>query len=103
MTIPRFLEGLSERRDRRRSCVAVSVRVVDRAGGNMGWVLDVGVTEATLCGVAPESSGVACGRVTASVNHMGWYRFRTRVARMRWRVVRCVWGCLMIFHSMCGA
>ena len=103
MIISRFLEGVSERRDGRSSCVAVSVRVVDGAGGNMGWVLDVGATEAIPCGVAHESSGVACGGVAASVNQRGWYRFRARVARMRWRVLRCVWGCLMIFHSMCGA
>ena len=97
------MEGLGERRDGRSSCAAVPVRVVDRAGGNVGWVLDVGATEARLCGVAHEASGVACGRVAASVNHMGWYRFRARVASMRWRVFRCVLGCLIIFHSMCGA
>ena len=103
MIISRFLEGVSERRDGRSSCVVVAVRVVDRAGGNMGWVLDVGATEAIPRGVAYESAGVACGGVADSVNQMGWYRFRARVARMRWRVLRCVWGCLMIFHSMCGA
>ena len=76
MTIPRFLEGLSERRDGRSSCAAVLVRVVDGAGSNVGWVRDVGATEARLCGVAHEASGVVCGGVAASVNHMGWYHFR---------------------------
>ena len=73
MTISRFLEGLSERMDGRSSFVAVSVRVVDWVGGNVGWVLDVGATEARLCGVAHESSGVACGGVVASVNQIGWF------------------------------
>ena len=68
MTIPRFLEGLSERMDGRSSCAAVLVRVVDEVGSNVGWVRDVGATEARLCRVAHKSSGVACGGVAASVN-----------------------------------
>jgi len=66
-------------------------------------VRDAGTTDARLCIVALEAPGVVFGGVASSVNHMGWYRLRARVAKMRWRVFRCGWGCLMIFHTMCGA
>ena len=69
----------------------------------MGWVRDAGATEDRLCSVALEASGGAFGGVASSVNYMGWYCLRARVAIMRWRVVKCVWGCLMILHTICGA
>ena len=107
MTVPvgrgRFLDGLGKRRDGRSSYAAVPVCVDDGTGVNMGWVRDTGVTEARLCSVALEALGVTFGGVPSSVNQMGWYRLRARVARMRWRICRCVWSCLIIFHTMCGA
>ena len=96
------MEGLGERRDGRSSCAADPVRVGDGAGGGVGWVRDAVATEARLCGVALEALCVVFGGVASSVNHMGWYRLRAIVARMRWMVCRCVWGCLMIFHTMYG-
>ena len=89
-------------RDRRSSCASVPVCVGDGAGSDVGWVRDAGVTEARLCIVALEALGVVVGGVASSVNHIGLYRLRAIVARMRWRVRRCVWGCRMIFHTMCG-
>ena len=76
------MEGLGARRDGRSSCVAVPVRVGDVAGGDVGWVRDAGGTEARLGSVALEALGVAFCEVASSVNHMGWYRLRVRVARV---------------------
>ena len=89
--------------DGRSSCAWVPGCVGDGAGGDVGCVRDTGATEARLCIVAPEALGVAVGGVASSVNYIGWYRLRAIVARMRWRVRRCVLGCRMNFHTMCGA
>ena len=97
------MEGLGEIRDGRSSCASIPVCVGDWAGGDVGWVRDADATDARLCIVALEALGVVVGGMASSVNHIGWYRLREIVARMRWRVRRCVWGSRMIFHTMCGA
>ena len=100
LTVPggmgRLLEGVGERRDGKSNCASVVGCVGDGACGE-GW------TEARLCTVVPDALDVAAGVVASLVNHIGWYRLSAIVARMRWSVRRCVWGCLMIFHAMCGA
>ena len=97
------MEGVGERRDGKSIGASVLGCVGDGACGDVGWVRDVGATEARRCTVVPDALGVAAGVVASLVNHIGWYRFRAIVARMRWRVRGCVWGCRMIFHTMCGA
>ena len=74
------------------SCAAVLGCDGDGADGDVGWVRDSGATEVRLCSVATEALGVAVCEVASSVNQIGWYRLRAIVARMRWRVWRCVWG-----------
>ena len=64
---------------------------------------DESTNEAIPYSVSIESSGVAFGGVASSVNHMGWYRLRVRVARRRWMVYWCVLDCRTIFQTMCGA
>ena len=83
----RFLEGLGERRDGMSSCVAVPVRVVDDTDVGIGWLRDAGANEAILFSSSLESPSVAFGGVVSSVNHMGWYGLRARVAKMRWEYV----------------
>ena len=97
------MEVVGERRDGKSNCATVVGCVGDGACGDVGWVRDAGGTEARLWTVVPDALDVAAGVVASLVNHIGWYRLRAIVARMRWRVRRCVWGCLMIFHAMCGA
>ena len=87
-----LLEGLGERRDGRSSFEAIPVRVGDGTGVGVGWVRDTGANKAILFSVVLESPGVVFDGVASSVNHMGWYCLRTRVARMRYRVYRCVWA-----------
>ena len=55
----------------------------DGAYGDVGWVRDAGATEARQCTVVSDVLGVAAGVVASLVNHIGWYRFRAIVARMR--------------------
>ena len=96
------MEVVGERRDGKSNCASVVGCVGDGACGE-GWVRDAGATEARLCTVVPDALDVAAGVVASLVNHIGWYRLSAIVARMMWSVRRCVWGCLMIFHAMCGA
>ena len=102
MTVPvgrlRLVEGFGEVKAGRSSCASVPGCKDDGAGGDGGCVRDTGVVDPRLCIGAPEALCVAFGWVASSVNHIGWYRLRAIVARMRWRVRRCVWGCRMIFH-----
>ena len=75
MTVPvvrgRLLEEWGERREGRRSCTAVPVRVGDGIGVGVGWVQDAGTPEARLCIGAPDAPCVAGGGVTSSVNYIG--------------------------------
>ena len=97
------MEVVGERRDGKSNCASVVGCVGDGACGDVGWVRNAGVTEARLWTVVPDALDGAAGVVASLVNHIGWYRLSAIVARMMWRVRRCVGGCLMIFHAMCGA
>ena len=69
----------------------------------MDWVQNSDTNEAELLSDLFESTGVTGDEVATSVNHMGCFRWRAIVARRRFMVFCCVWGCRTIFHTMCGA
>ena len=106
VTVPvgswRLVEGFGETRDGRSSCAPVPGRMGDWTDGDWGCVRDAGATDARLWVSVLEALCVAFGAVASSVNHIGWYRLRAMVARMRLMVLMCVWGTPCVVHGSRG-
>ena len=86
----RFLNLLFVMKDGMSSFKAAIFRVGDVIGWGMDWVRESDTKEAESRSWSFESTDVVGGGVTSSVNHMGWYHLRARVARRRWMVCCCV-------------
>ena len=85
------------------SCEAVTFRVGEVVGWGMEWVQNSVTKDTEPLNGSFESTGLEGDGVASSVNHMGQCRLRVRVAKRRWMVCCCVWGCRTIFYTMCGA